>query len=78
MGCACFFGYGMKQRKEQGLKLILRSAELGDIDAQKNMSDICDSDEMYMDKAQALYWLEKVAVFDESVRVDLANRYIDE
>lgn len=77
MGYACFFGYGMKQRKEQGLKLILRSAELGDIDAQKNMSDICDSDEMYMDKAQALYWLEKVAVFDESVRVDLANRYID-
>ena len=77
MGCACFFGYGMKHRKEQGLKLILRSAELGDIDAQKTMSDIYDSDEMYMDKAQALYWLEKVAAFDESVRVDLANRYID-
>lgn len=77
MGCACFFGYGMKQRKEVGLKLLLRSAELGDIDAQKTMSDIYDFDEMYMDKAQALYWLEKVAAFDESVRVDLANRYID-
>lgn len=77
MGCACFFGYGMRIRKNVGIDLLLKAANLGDTDAQKTLFEIYDTDTHYGNKVQALHWLEKLAAYDTSARVDLANRYID-
>lgn len=77
MGCACFYGYGIETRKEVGIDLIKKSAYLGDYDSEQLLFDIFDSDEEYVDKTKALFWLEKIAIHDESSLVKLANWYID-
>lgn len=77
LGCATFFGYGMRARKSVGLKLLIKASDLGDFDAQKALFEIYDIDEQYEDKQKALFWLEKVVAFDFSEIVTLANRYID-
>jgi len=77
MGCACFYGYGIETRKEVGIDLIKNSAYLGDYDSEQLLFDIFDSDEEYVDKTKALFWLEKIAIHDESALIKLANRYID-
>lgn len=76
MGCACFYGYDIEPRKESGLNLIKSSACLEDKDAQRLLFNIYDADEDFIDKTQALFWLEKIACYDTSVIVDLENRYI--
>ena len=77
MGCACFYGYGIETRKEVGIDLIKNSAYLGDYDSEQLLFEIFDSDEEYVDKTKALFWLEKIAAYDESALIKLANRYID-
>ena len=77
MGCACFYGYGIETRKEVGIDLIKKSAYLGDYDSEQLLFDIFDSDEEYVDKTKALFWLEKIAIHDESSLIKLANWYID-
>lgn len=77
MGCACFYGYGIETRKEVGIDLIKNSAYLGDYDSEQLLFDIFDLDEEYVDKTKALFWLEKIAIHDESSLVKLANWYID-
>ena len=77
MGCACFYGYDMESRSDVGINLIKSAAYLGDIESQRLIFDIYDSDEKYIDKAQALFWLEKISDYDDSVRNKLANRYLD-
>ncbi len=76
MGCACFYGYDIEPRKESGLNLIKSSACLGDKDAQRLLFNIYDADEDFIDKTQALFWLEKIACYDASVFVDLEYRYV--
>lgn len=76
MGCACFYGYDIEPRKESGLNLIKSSACLGDKDAQRLLFNIYDADEDFIDKTQALFWLEKIASYDTSVVVDLEYRYV--
>lgn len=77
MGCACFYGYNIETRKEVGIDLIKNSAYLGDYDSEQLLFDIFDSDEEYIDKTKALFWLERIATHDESALIKLANRYID-
>ena len=77
IGCACFYGYGIETRKEVGIDLIKNSAYLGDYDSEQLLFEIFDSDEEYVDKTKALFWLEKIAAHDESALIKLANRYID-
>lgn len=77
MGCACFYGYGIETRKEVGIDLIKNSAYLGDYDSEQLLFEIFDSDEEYVDKTKALFWLEKIAAHNESALIKLANRYID-
>lgn len=77
MGCACFYGYGIETRKEVGIDLIKNSSYLGDYDSEQLLFDIFNLDEEYVDKTKALFWLEKIAIHDESSLVKLANWYID-
>ncbi len=77
MGCAAFFGYDMRERKDIGLQLLSKASGLGDLDAQRALFEIYDADEQYEYKQKALYWLEKVAAFDSSEIVTIANRYLD-
>ena len=77
MGCACFYGYDIEVRKEVGIDLIKNSAYLGDYDSEQLLFDIFDSDEEYVDKTKALFWLEKIATHDESALIKLANWYIE-
>ena len=77
MGCACFYGYNIETRKEVGIDLIKNSAYLGDYDSEQLLFDIFDSDEEYIDKTKALFWLERIATHDESALIKLANCYID-
>ena len=76
MGCALFFGDDIEPRKESGLNLIKSSACLGDKDAQRLLFNIYDADEDFIDKTQALFWLEKIAGYDTSVFLDLECRYV--
>lgn len=77
MGCVCFYGLDIEARTEIGLDLIKNSAYLGDIDSQKLLFDIFDSDEKFTDKTKALFWLEKIAKHDTYFLVILANWYLD-
>lgn len=77
LGHVCYYGIDVERHRSYGLKLLVEASLAGDIYSQKTVFDIYDTDNEYGDKIKALYWLEKVAEFDEDVYVDLANRYID-
>ena len=77
IGCVCFFGIGIRERKEKGLDLLFEASYSGNIDAQYTLFEIFDVDDEYMDRKKATKWLKIVAKSRTSVYLKLSNRLLD-
>lgn len=77
MGCVLFWGIGVEENKDEGLRIIKKASEDGNKMAIYALYEIYNGDSEFDNDELATECLQKIVKFDLSVSNKLANRLLD-